>query len=303
MRARAILLATVALVAAGTAAWGARHFLASERAAIAAARPQLAAPPRAQRVLVARTDLPAGTIVQTKHLRWQAWPDATMPEGWYIEGKATPDQLAGTVVRGLVAAGEPVAASRLVHPGEQGFLAAVLAPGLRAVSVSVNATSGIAGFVFPGDRVDLILSHGVEREGGNGRLRRASETVLSDVRVLAVDQSTDDAAAKASPAKTVTLEVSPKDAEKVTLVADLGRLSLSLRSLARDEDGETPQRVAPDAPHTWDSEVSRLLTSPAVQKPQVVRVWRGGELVTQRFGEPDRPAGPAEPATSSEVEP
>lgn len=303
MRARAILLAAVALAAAGTAAWGARHYLAAERAAIAARAPQQPAPAKAHRVLVARSDLPAGTIVQAKHLRWQAWPDATLPDGWYVEGKADPADLAGTVVRGLVAAGEPVAASRLVHPGEQGFLAAVLAPGMRAVSVSVNATTGIAGFVFPGDRVDLILSHGVEREGGNGRLRRASETVLSDVRVLAVDQSTDDAAAKASLAKTVTLEVSPKDAEKVTLTADLGRLSLSLRSLARDEAAAAEAEPRPAAPHTWDSEVSRLLASPAAPKAREVRVWRGGEQVTLRFGGPDRPSAPVDAAPPPEVEP
>jgi pilus assembly protein CpaB len=190
-----------------------------------------------------------------------------------------------------------------VRPGERGFLAAVLRPGFRAITVGVNTTSGIAGFIFPGDSIDLILSHSVGRQGENGRVRRASETVLADVRVLAIDQSTNDQVEKANPAKNVTLEVTPKQAEIVSLISDIGRLSLSLRSLQQNEGaiveakpGDSPELnpilarlIKGDEPergkgHTWDSEVSRLLNVPKSKANQhQVKVVRGAEAAVVVF--------------------
>jgi pilus assembly protein CpaB len=220
------------------------------------------------------------------------------------EGDFKPEDLVGTVVRVGIAVGEPVSETRVVRPGESGFLAAVLRPGFRAMTVPVNKTTGIAGFVFPGDRVDLILSHKLEKKGEDGRALRVSETVLTDIRVLAIDQSTNDQAEEPNPAKNVTIEVTPKQVEIVSLITDLGRLSLSLRSLQSDEgqigeagdtangdeinpvlarliSGEKPER---GKGHTLDSEVSRLLVSPKSKRNiRKVQVVRGGESAVLEF--------------------
>ena len=288
MRGRLVLLVLVALSAAGAAMFTAQSWLAAQRNALAAA-PQVAAPIVSKvEVLVAKADLPAGVIVSVDHLRWQPWPEGSVNKAYHRRGDAELDDFTGTVVRAGIAMGEPVTDTRIVRPGENGFLAAVLGPGMRAVTVPVNATTGISGFIFPGDRVDMILTHGVEQDEDSDRMLRASETVLSDVRVLAIDQTTDDQGDEPKVGKTATLEVTPKQAEMVTLLTDLGRLSLSLRSL-RIEDQEALIQVAGrentspvldgvlrrahrERRFTWDSEVSSLLPGRgAVRKIQVVR--------------------------------
>ena len=145
-----------------------------------------------------------------------------------MKGKASEKDLAGTVVRAHLYAGEPITTSRVVHPGEQGFLAAVLDPGKRAVAIPVDGTSGVAGFVFPGDYVDVILTikRTVTAEGTEGgETRQFSETLLTDVRVLAIDQTLDNESGGAKVGKNATLEVSPKQAERVALALDMGTLS------------------------------------------------------------------------------
>lgn len=310
MNLRLIALMLVAVIAAGGAIFGANSWLAAQRAELEAAKKnQIQVKPDHSRIIVAKRALPAGTLIKKNLLRWQSWPDASLSGAYLIDGKATLEDLEGTVVRLGIAPGEPITEARVVRPGERGFLAAVLRPGFRAITVGVNTTSGIAGFIFPGDSVDLILSHSVGREGENGRVRRASETVLADVRVLAIDQSTNDQAEKANPAKNVTLEVTPKQAEIVSLIADIGRLSLSLRSLQQDEgaiagtDGEAdPGKTGPtelnpvlarlingEEPergqgHTWDSEVSRLLNAPKSRANlHQVKVVRGSEAAVVQF--------------------
>ena len=315
MNVRLLGLVLVALIAAGGAIFGANSWLAGQRAALEAAnRNQVQVKKDHTRIIVAKTGLPAGTLIKKTHLRWQAWPDAGVADAYLVDGKTKLESLVGTVVRTGIAAGEPITETRVVRPGQHGFMAAVLRPGFRAITVGVNTTSGVAGFVFPGDRIDLILSHSVGREGQNGRVRRASETVLTDVRVLAIDQSTNDQAEKPNPSKNVTLEVTPKQVEIVSLVSDIGRLSLSLRSLQRDEgaisDGEADDTgaapgvasgdsldlnpilarlVGGEEPtrgrgHTWDSEVSRLLVAPASKANlHQVRVVRGDESAVVEF--------------------
>jgi pilus assembly protein CpaB len=165
----------------------------------------------------------------------------------------------------------------LMRPGDRGFLAAVLGPGMRAISVPVTATSGVAGLVFPGDRVDLILSHQVKDElDPAGPPKTTSETVLTDIRVLAIDQTVTDQDNKPVLAKTVTFEVTPKQVEVIGVASSLGSLSLSLRSLARG--GDEPTRVPRRGPvsHTWDTEVSAAIVHN--DKPQggpVITVLRG----------------------------
>jgi pilus assembly protein CpaB len=301
MSARLVILLLVAAIAAGGAGLAANSWLATQRAAIESAkRVQPVVETNEVRVLVAKQALPAGTLIKKNNLRWQAWPKSGLSDAYMKEGDLTPEDLIGTVVRVGVTSGEPLTEARVVRPGDHGFLAAVLRPGFRAMTVPVNATSGIAGFVFPGDRVDLVLSHKLERKGDDGRELRASETVLTDIRVLAIDQSTNDQAEEPNPAKNVTIEVTPKQVEMVSLITDLGRLSLSLRSLQTDEgaisesaeddfnpvlarliNGEKPER---GKGHTLDSEVSRLLVSPKSKRNiRRVQVVRGGESAILEF--------------------
>ena len=245
---------------------------------------------------MAKKDLPAGLILKPGHLRWQSWPKEALAPSYIARGTGKIADLAGAVVRSGLAAGEPVTTRRVVKPGDRGFLAAVLTPGKRAVSVPVTATSGIAGFVFPGDRIDLILTHGIERESKVRKIRQASETVLTDIRVVAVDQHTDDQNGKVSIAKTATLEVMPKQAEIVALAMNLGKLSLSLRSIGRLDAAADDSAVKPKPKpvarkprgrgYTWDSEVSFLLQPPfsrdGVHRVQLVRGGKAEEIEIPR---------------------
>ena len=188
-------------------------------------------------VLIAKTDIPIGTFIQETDLDWQAWPDEVKSENYLVQGEFDETTLLGSVSRQPISAGEPMVLGRMVAPGERGFLAAVLKPGYRAVSIEVDETSGIGGFVFPGDRVDLILSHSIQDLTLENRSeRQASETILTNVRILAVDQQTNtDSESEPIVASTATLELTPKQAEMIAAVRSLGQLSLSLRSLAKDD--------------------------------------------------------------------
>ena len=229
MSARKIILLVMALGIAGLTVQLTR-VLVGQPAPVPVGVPAAPAP-KGLRVLVAASDVPAGTLVQPSHLRWRAWPeDDGVAKTYMVEGQRSAEEFNGAVVRQGLRAGEPVVEGRLVKPGDRGFLAAVLAPGNRAVTVAINGVSGIAGFIFPGDRVDLILTQ-VLREEGQERERRASETVLSDVRVLALDQRVNDQKNEVKTAQLATLEVTPRQAEAVSLAAEMGRLTLSLRSL------------------------------------------------------------------------
>ncbi len=237
---RRLLLILLALSAAGFTAFFARSWVSAERAALLASVPEQTAQTAAVMVLVAKETLAAGTFVRPQHLRWQPWPEEGVAEGYAVKGARRIKDFEGAVVRASVNAGEPLTEQRVVHPGDRGFLAAVLEPGMRAVSVPVNATSGISGFVFPGDWVDVILTVRLtvkSEDGKDSQTRYFSETLLQDVRVLAIDQTVENAEGQAQVAKTATLEVTPKQAEKISLGLEMGDLSLSLRSLARETAG------------------------------------------------------------------
>ena len=188
------------------------------------------------RVVVPKRRLASGTLIKQSDLRWQEWPDEKgLAEDYLVEGKVTLESLEGAVVRQWLAEGEPVAEAHLVYPGARGFLASVLRPGYRAVTIAVDRNRTVAGLTFPGDHIDLILSYEIKGETMNADKRWATMTVLTDIRVLAVDQSTADQTEnpefpEGAP-KTVTLEVTPKQAEIVDASYQMGTLSLALRSL------------------------------------------------------------------------
>ena len=153
MRARTLILLIVALVLAGGTTMMARVWLASQRAVKQEAAP-IAVPTPSKSVLIARSTIQRGQILRPDDLAWEPWPEGGIDKNYILLGSRTPETYAGWVARQPIAAGEPLIESKIVAPGNRGFLAAVLHPGMRAISVPVTVTSGIAGFVFPGDQVD-----------------------------------------------------------------------------------------------------------------------------------------------------
>jgi pilus assembly protein CpaB len=232
------------LIAAVTAVM-AKSLFSSAGAPAEAAAPGVAPQPDGPQVLVATRALPVGTILQADSFRYQPWPKELVQEAYYIKGDVAPPQ-PGTVVRYAITAGQPITQGALVKPGDSGFLAAALGPGMRAVTVSVSAQSGVAGFVFPGDRIDLVLTQDVSG-GGEGPALKTSETFVRNVRVLATDQRTDtetkDGKTEVKTFSTVTLEVTPRLAEKIAVAQSLGQLSRSLRSIA-DNNAELERAIA-----------------------------------------------------------
>jgi pilus assembly protein CpaB len=240
-RKKLVLLLGALIIAIGTA-------LAAKAMFTGASAPQAeaAAPvPQGPKVLVAQRGLNVGTIITADSISYQMWPEELVQDVYFIDGESDVSQLLGTVVRHPITAGEPVTQGSLVKPGDRGFLAAALGAGMRAVTVPVSAKTGVGGFVFPGDRVDLVLTQTVK--GGEGEPLQAAETILRNLRVLATDQSTTqetvDGKTVVRAFRTVTLEVTPRIAEKVAVSQTIGTLSLSLRSIA-DNQGELDKAMA-----------------------------------------------------------
>jgi pilus assembly protein CpaB len=230
--------------------------------------------PAGPEVLVATRTLPVGTIIDAEAFRYQPWPEGLVQPAYYIRGAAggDPQSLIGTVVRNEISAGQPLTQGAIVRPGERGFLAAALGPGMRAVTVGVSATSGVAGFVFPGDRVDLVLTQEVTG-GDDGPPLRASETIVRNIRVLAVDQrlnARDEAGNQvAQTVATITFEATPKIAEKIAVAQTIGQLSLSLRSLA-DNNAELERAIASGevtVPHNGDPRAERQMLLAIASQP------------------------------------
>ena len=235
------LLVGALLVAAVTAVMAKNMFTGAS-----APEAQAAPVPVGPKILVAKKALPVGTIVDAESFTFQPWPEELVQNAYYKEGEPDSDlsKLLGTVVRNAVTAGQPVTRGTLVGPEDRGFLAAALGPGMRAITVPVSATTGVAGFVFPGDRVDIVLTQEVT---GDGPALKVSETIVRNIRVLATDQRFD---SKGEDGKTVvqtfsnvTMEATPRIAEKIAVAQSVGTLSLSLRSLA-DNTSELERAVA-----------------------------------------------------------
>ena len=255
-------------------------------------------------VLVAASDIAAGSFVRaTNHLSYVAWPEDKITEAMLTSGNSKLSDFEGSVARVAIQKGAPILNKQLVKSNEGGFMSAVLEAGKRAVSIAVDATTGNAGFIFPGDRVDLILTVSVNQ---GAQASRASETFIENVRVLAIDQMMGNLDNKAVLAKTVTLEVTPKQAEEINVAKDLGKISLSLRSLAsekapevaappsaateavsfddvlRNAGGQTPNAAMPiEQGVTRDTDVSRIITPQGVSGS--VRVIRGSEAQVIQF--------------------
>lgn len=262
-----MLLLGAMVVAIGTA-------LAAKSLFTGASAPQAEAAqqvPSGPKVLVAQRALPAGTIITADSIGFQQWPKDMVQDAYFIDGNADMSKLLGTVVRFPITAGQPVTQGALVAPGDRGFLAAALGPGMRAITISVSAKTGVAGFVFPGDHVDLMLTQSVK---GDTDTLKAAETILRNLRVLATDQSTesvtsDDGKTEVRAFSTVTLEATPRIAEKIAVAQTIGTLSLSLRSIA-DNQAELERAIATGAikvPEGVTKEEENRLLSQAINRP------------------------------------
>jgi pilus assembly protein CpaB len=264
--------------------------------------PAQAEAPEAREVYAPVRELAAGTLIAPQHLSRMPITDGALTAQMIVADAGGEGVLVGSVARQVLPQGVPIARSAIVQPGDRGFLAAVLPKGKRAITIPISEVAALSGLVLPGDRVDLILTYSVDAEAA---AIRASETVLTNIRVLALDQrlgpvqpSEED---KKSPvAETATLEVTPEQAEMLTLAQTLGSLSLVLNSV-RDggDDAVTPVasvgprasfRSAAEAPRprrrmTIDSDVT------STTKVQVVRGVRARASAT-----PDAAPAPA-PAT------
>jgi pilus assembly protein CpaB len=254
MDSRKVIMLVGALLVAAVTAFAARTLIAGSATpeAMAVAAPAVIDGPE---VLVATRALPVGTILDASALKFQPWPKELVENAYFKKDATDMSKLLGTVVRLPVTAGQPVTQGQLVKPGDRGFLAAALGAGMRAVTVPVSAQTSVAGFVFPGDHIDLILTQTVDG-GGDGPPLKTSETVVRNLRVLATDQRTSDQ--KDSDGNTVvqtfsnvTVEATPRIAEQIAVAQTLGNLSLSLRSIA-DNATELEQAIASGAVSVGD---------------------------------------------------
>ncbi|PWC17697.1 Flp pilus assembly protein CpaB [Brenneria corticis] len=268
---------------------------------------------RRVQVRVTAAALPAGLLLREGDLAWKAYPEGDVPKGALTEGSSAAN-LNGALVRKRMDAGALILAADVIRPDAPGFLAAVLKPGMRAVSVPVDDVSGNAGLIQPGDFVDIILTQRMRQaennHGGNARLV-VSETVVERVRIIAVGSSLlrkTEENGKPNNVRTVTIEVAPRAAEAVTVAAQLGSLSMALRSFAveqRDIAGHEERQnttasvvawdntVGKDNRPIWGGDVSRALgSSPSTPsagktdplKSHRVIIMRGGQRQEQEFG-------------------
>ncbi len=226
-------------------------------------------------LLTAARPLRAGALLKPEDIAVEQRQAKDVPAGARIDSQAARSELLGALVRRNLAKGEVLMSADALNPGDRGFLAAVLGSGMRAVTVGVDAVSGLAGLVWPGDRVDLILTQSQDGAGVPPARRISGETVLHDVRVLAIDRQLIQGATSESPesqaARTVTLEVTPSEAERVVVAARLGHLSLAVVAVAQETAASPRQGNGV----TWGGDVSSALRGGPSSDGATVRLFQG----------------------------
>jgi len=207
-------------------------------------------------ILVAKNDIGIGVALSPQDIQWQTWP-ASAASPAFIRKKDRPDavtQFAGAIVRLPIAAGEPIRDNKVIKAKGSGYMAAILPQGMRAVSTEISPETGAGGFILPNDRVDVLLSRrDRETEKATGVESHTSETILSDIRVLAIDQTVQEKdGQRVVVGKTATLEVTPRQAEMLAMSRQTGTLSLALRSIVdagvkrtgdEDKDAKAGDRI------------------------------------------------------------
>ena len=291
---RTLLFGAAALALAGGTLFFSQDLAGARSAASATPAASSAAAP-ARSVLVATRLLTVGTSIKTGDLAWRDWPASGIDPAFVI-GSGEPALLGynNSTARADIHPGEPITATRLAAPGARGALAAVTSPGQRAVSIGVTPTSGVSGLIVPGDRVDVVLTYALPQAAdaaGGGIERRAATTILTALKVLAVDQQLSGAPADGKQFQNVSLEVTAKQSEALALAADLGKLSLSLRSFATPDATATTTNSS-----TLDYQVGRLLPGPgrrSVGRSRRTGMARAAPSVTEFHGSKPSAAEPA----------
>ena len=228
-----IAILGVAAVAAGAAALLVRGMLGGATPEVSASVP---APVLVTAdVLVAAKEIEPGRALSVDSVRWETWPETSVAEAFITktEQPDTAKAVEGYVVRAPIVTGQPITEAFVVRAGQAGFLAALIKPGMRAISILVSPETGAGGFILPNDRVDVILTRDLPDEGTNKNIR--SDTILRDVRVLAIDQTSQTQVSKDTQlwaiGKTATLELTPPQSEMIEQAIKEGSLSLALRAL------------------------------------------------------------------------
>jgi pilus assembly protein CpaB len=198
-----------------------------------------AAPAPTQTIVVAALPLRFGNDVTKQHLREIAWPEGAIPKGSFAKIEDIVDGRTRRVALAAIEANEPILRAKITGPGQRGSLAAIIQPGMKAVTVRVNDINGVAGFVLPGERVDVLVVRNLDRS------EAYADVLLQNVKVLAVDQFADESADKPALVKAVTVEVGTADAQKLALASTVGTLALTLRSAGMVER-EIARRVSVD---------------------------------------------------------
>jgi pilus assembly protein CpaB len=193
-------------------------------------------------VLTVTRDFAVGETIKAEEMKWAPWPKASLVEGYFVETTvpASIETLTGSVVKTALYKGEPLMPQKIVQKGQQGLLATMLDPSMRAVSIEISAESASGGFVLPNDRVDLILTYDQKADPDRGISERTiSTTVIRNVRVLAIDQNyaVNAEGESARLGSTATIEVAPEEAELVAMAQRVGDVSLSLRPLDTEISG------------------------------------------------------------------
>lgn len=295
MRPVTTILIAVSLLAAGGATFVGKRLIEKRAADAVERQAELA---RDVEVLVAARDVAQGRMLKNEDLRWDRWPLATVEATGVVRRngtKAPLDHLSGQALRRNIVAGEPITEAAVFTPGKGGLMPGLISPGMKAVGIVVNAASTASGFVLPGDVVDVILTVDIAKAGGQlpGGGRIVAETILGGVRVLAVDQEFGGEGASKSTTKksrkkqeeappgeepkdvamvgkTVAIEVTDEQAQRVLAAQTAGKLSLALRSLA-DGTEDMPRGVA----FVADVDASRAIRAGLGGG---VRVIKGGQV-------------------------
>ena len=272
MRLSALLTAVTGLAVAGGSAWYALDALQTQRAGLEdeLRRQQEEAQSATVEVIVAAVDIPFGVEIGREQLATIRWPRESVPEGIFTEfdtlipGGEEPHRRA----KRAMSQGELVLASKVSGFGEKVTITQTLTPGHRAMAISVSAETSAGGFVTPGDHVDIVLTH-----GGGETLRTV--TVLQNIRVVGVDQLSDEQSDAPVVARTVTVEVTPENGQKLALAQRAGSLSLSLRSLDMAEGVEEDEPLESVRLADILQQVSPL---PEGEKAPTIRIFRGTDV-------------------------
>lgn len=273
MRIVAILVLVFGVALSGGALFFASEYFKEMRASMAQQGPETV------RVLVAKSALDYGAKIKPDNLQWVEWPKTAIPPGAFTSVEA----LLGAkgdeqrIVLRTIDPGEPILEGKITKFGESPRMAMNLGSGKRAVSLRIDAVSGVAGFVAAGDRVDILLIRTLQGE-------LVSSVILQDITVIAIDQQQNAEAASPRIGSTVTVEVDTVQAQKLALAQQVGRLSLTLRGIGESANGEMTSITANDLSG---------IAAPEVEKERTVRVRRAGSLENVNIDDPQASQGSA----------